>query len=180
MTSADEWDRENPNPMFETEQQMSASPTAETRSPDVRRLESGLNWSGFLTLDNIDAVAGRIRAALAGKRFTFVASNEGLRNYFPEVRTGLEMREVTVSRDGDGRWASFNVSDSYGVWGAQALPPDQQAARDAGSDSKTCVYMRITRGRYDEGRIEIEHYAPIGSRLCWVIAVEAGQGEAGA
>lgn len=154
----------------------------ETKSPDIKRLESDRDWYGYLTLDNCDAVAGRIRSMLAGQRYTWVSCNEGLRDYFPEVRTGQRLRDdVRIDRDtldGGTEWAHISAGDTYGVWGLGTTVPDQKTAHRWAADDKkrkrlTCLH--ITRGRHDGGRIEIEHYAPVGARLYWVIAVEPRQ-----
>lgn len=63
-----------------------------TESREVQRIRSGRDWSGYLTLENFDAVAGRLREMLEGKRYTWVSCNEGLRDFFPEVRPGVPVR----------------------------------------------------------------------------------------
>jgi hypothetical protein len=149
-------------------------------------------WFGHLTLENFDAVAERITAMLTGARFTWVACNSGLGDYFPEVRTGQRMEKLTVHdrktyEDGSTH-AHLTVCDTYGVWGLSTSVPDGKAAYErrerawkaAGEDErrtgewedKRLTQVKIERGRYDAGRIEITHFAPAGHRLYWVIAVE--------
>lgn len=159
-----------------------------TLSPDLRRLASDRYWYGYLTLENLEAVAERIRKLLAGQRYTWVSCNSGLRHYFPEVRTGQELRDrgVTTYRDEEAQYGPFGgitVPDTYGVWGLHTDCPDQQTARrrrghawERASDEQKATdtwddqhltYLHITRDK-----VEIEHFAPIGYRLYWVITVE--------
>jgi hypothetical protein len=168
-----------------------------TRQADLHKLITTPDrpWHGYLTLENFDAVAERIKAMLTGVRYTWVACNSGLRDYFPEVRTGQQMDKLTLSGRKtyeDGPHAHLSVCDSYGVWGLSTSIADDKAAyrrRDeawaaAGEEArasgtwedKRLTWVKIDRGRYDAGRIEITHYAPAGYRLYWVIAVEPEPG----
>jgi hypothetical protein len=51
-------------------------------------------WSDYLTLDNIQDFAERLRALLANKRFTFIAVNNGRgdNNNSPDVRIGQQLQ----------------------------------------------------------------------------------------
>ena len=157
--------------------------STEEKSRDVRNLESDREWHGFLTLDNAEAVAVRLRGLLAGQRYTFVTCNEGLRNGFPEIRTGQRLREgVRCSPYAEGH-VSVHVADTYGSWGVHSSTPDQaaacarqdeawkratpeQQARDTWHD-KNLAYLHF---RHD--RLEMEHFAPAGYRLYWVAVIE--------
>lgn len=165
-----------------------------TRSADLHKLITtpDRQWFGHLTLENFDAVAERISSMLEGRRYTWVACNSGLGDYFPEVRTGQQMDTLTVHErttyeDGSTH-AHLTVCDTYGVWGLSTGVPDDKAAHErrdrawakADEDArrtgewedKRLAWVKIERGRYDEGRIEITHFALAGHRLYWVIAVE--------
>jgi hypothetical protein len=82
--------------------------------------EFNLHWFGMLTVENIEQVADLLRQLLVGKTYTFVTVNELFR-YKPEVRTSQRLKPngdaITATKDETGRFASFSVSDSYGVWG---------------------------------------------------------------
>lgn len=129
------------------------------------------DWSGMLTVENIDQVAERILRLLQGKRYTFVAFNE----IFPdrlEVRTGMRLDPkdatngigVSVYRDesGNGDFAGFNVVDSYGVWG-----PTTTVKEDRYDDDFRNPYIY-----FKEDRVTIAHHAPAGHKLIWVAVIE--------
>jgi len=149
----------------------------EAASRDVQRLGSERDWFGFLTTENAEAVAARLRRLLSGKRYTFVAANEGLRDYFPEVRTGQRLRDDGASAYAfgeDDRWAGVNVQDTYGSWGVHSGAADQAEAHrrahdaaKAGVKDKNLAYLHF---KYD--RVEIEHFAPPGFRLYWLAVIE--------
>lgn len=167
------------------DEQAAAVAAAGAKSHDVRRLESGREWSGYLTADNAGAVAARLRELLDGQRYAFVTVNEGMRDGFPEVRTGMRLRGagVTAYAYADDRWWSVNVQDTYGSWGFHSDAADQAEARKRSSgawDRATEDERRqgkwqdknLARVSLKHGRIEIEHFAPAGFRLYWVAAVE--------
>jgi hypothetical protein len=111
--------------------------STETESPDLKRLKSGRDWNGYLTLENCEAVADRVRRLLEGHRYAWVRCFEEQRGSFPEVRQGLRMRDqgVTTHRstlEDGGDFAGFNVSDTYGVWGAHTSVADQAGVRSLG------------------------------------------------
>lgn len=156
--------------------------TGTAESADLRRLKSGRDWYGYLTLDNFDAVVERIREMLTGHRYTWVSCHEGMRDFFPEVRTGQRLsQDLVVNRERleDGRdWAHLTVGDTYGVWGLSTTVPDQATACQRGED-KSMTRLHFKHGRYDQGRIEIEHHNAYGDRLYWVVSVEVAEDEAG-
>lgn len=153
---------------------------------ELARLASDRDWYGYLTLENLEAVAERFRKLLGGQRYTWVACNSWLRHYFPEVRTGQRVRDggVRVWRPEDGsKFGGITVPDTYGTWGVDASVADQQTARqlrhaawEKASDEQkrtdTWDDQRLTYLHIKHDRIEIEHYAPAGHRLYWVITVE--------
>lgn len=154
----------NPSPQSLPE----AGSTTPESPYDVRALSSGREWFGYLTLENLDAVAVRLRSLIGdGQRFTFVACNEGLGNYRPEVRTSQVARKVEVNRDDDGRSGSIVVVDSYGVWSIHTDAATQREAHQRGEVSFSLAYLHVRRGK-----VEITHRAPVGSLLYWVAAVE--------
>lgn len=166
-----------------------------TESREVQRIRSGRDWSGYLTLENFDAVAGRLREMLEGKRYTWVSCNEGLRDFFPEVRPGMEMEKIVIHDRSDIGYgctmAHLTVCDTYGVWGLDATVPDQktaherrQAAWERASDEarsagrwqdRGMTHIHFDRTRYDQGQLKVEHHNGYGDRLYWVIAVEPEQ-----
>lgn len=133
---------------------------------DVKRLESGREWFGYLALDNLDAVAARITRMIGdGQPYTWVACNEGLGNYRPEVRTSQVARSVRVERGRDTH-GSVIVLDTYGIWAIQTNIADQAAGTRRKPDF-SLTYLKITRSQ-----IQMEHKAPIGARLLWTVAVQ--------
>lgn len=168
---------------------MAAAPddlTTATENPDVRRLRTGRDWSGYLTLDNYEAVAARLRALLTGRRFTTVMSNQGHWNYRPEVRTGerLSTRGVTTHLLGDNdHYGYITFSDGNFAWGLSGHPADQAAARrlrteawEAASEedraSGAWEDQSMVHLSFKQERLEVEHFAPIGYRLYWIFAAE--------
>lgn len=150
------------------------SETAETEmSPDLRRLASGRHWFGYLTLENAEAVAGRIRTMLDGKQYTWVACNE-MGGYRPEVRTGMRLREgvkLSGSTLESGRkMAHITVCDTYGVWGLDTTVANQREAHET-EDRKRLTYLNIEEHRWGD-RIEIEFYSISGNHIWWVATVE--------
>lgn len=145
-----------------------------TNKAEYRRLVDGRDCSGFLALDNFDEVVKRIRSMIGnGQPYTWVAMNEsfGLR---AEVRASMVAETVRTTDDGldDGTPMShLTVSDTYGVWGLSTTARDQAAARDG--DKFNHTYLHFEHTKYGE-KLTIEHNAPAGHRLCWVIAVEGG------
>lgn len=139
---------------------------------DERLKAVDCDWSGDLTIENAPAVAERIRALIgSGQRYTWVAVNE----YFgdrPEVRTGQVAKEVRQDVSGpydDGeRCAHIIVSDTYGSWGLHtgaASTTHARQMRDA--DERDWVLLEFTCNK-----IVMQHHAPAGNRLFWVVAVE--------
>ncbi|GAA2990276.1 hypothetical protein GCM10017559_07850 [Streptosporangium longisporum] len=137
---------------------------------DYRRLAEGCNWFGFLTFDNLDLVADRIRSMIGdGQPYTWVAANEmfGLR---PEVRGGQVATSIRAEQrtlDGGAEYGHLMVVDTYGVWGLHTTAATQDEA--AVKDGRGRTYLLFERGQ-----LVAEHFAPAGHRLCWVIAPEGG------
>jgi hypothetical protein len=156
---------------------MSTAETAETA--DLRRLKSDREWYGYLTLENFDAVAERLRSLLTGRTYTWASTREH-QVRAPEVRTRQRLREgINTSRStlDDGRvMAHLNAADTYGVWGVSTTIPDQKTAYTFARDEKKArrlTEVTFKHGHHDGGRIEIEQYNGYGERLYWVIAVES-------
>jgi hypothetical protein len=141
--------------------------TAFADTVEARRLASEREWFGYLTVENLDAVAARLRRLIGNREpFTWVACNEGLWNYAPEVRTSQVAEKIDVHRH-DG-WSGINVVDSYGVWGLSTRVPDSRAPDlEPGFWSP---YLHFKRGQ-----LHIEHRVLAGHRVLWVIAVEDHQ-----
>lgn len=138
------------------------------------RLTQGWDWSGYLTIENGEAVTERIRSLIGGgQRYTFVAVND-LFGDRPEVRTSQTAKSVEHSFSGpydDGsRCVHLTVPDTYGVWGLHTGAADADAARRMRDDDRRdWVFLEFTHGK-----LAITHYAPSGNRLFWTIAVEDG------
>lgn len=138
-------------------------------------------WYGMLTIDNINEVVTQIKEVIDGKKYTFVAvnmygneNNPGRLVSDVDVRTSQEVRHdkakngqtFTVWFDDESphpRFAGFNVSDSYGVWGLST----RTNSHDYDYEFKN-PYIVI-----DHDKISISHRAPAGHILYWIIAVEA-------
>lgn len=147
---------------------MAETPTDLT-SREVTRIASGLPWEGYLTLANLDAVADRIKQMLGdGRRYTSVYCNEGMREYFPQVRTGL-VAEITVNhRERDGRrYGDITISDGYVSW-LNTDAADQAEAR-ARDEKARPSYVRL-----DWNQIQVTDRAPAGYVYYWVLAPEVG------
>lgn len=137
------------------------------------RTPSQAHWEGWLTLDNLEAVADRIRAMLAGQRYTFVAVN-GLFGDCPEVRTGNALvGGVRVSRhDGFG---GVTWSDSRYVTGLHTFVQTQDEARHLAEDDekrKRLTRVTLDPSFRDPGTLLTEQWTGAGHRLYWVVAVE--------
>jgi hypothetical protein len=157
----------------------------ETDSADLRRLKSGRDWHGYLTLENYEAVAQRLRELLAGHRYTFVAVNSGS-DYRPEVRTGMELRSYGIRShlNDDRTFASIGVADTYGSWGLHAFEvADQKAAHErrnaawakASEDDRRGWQWqdkRLTHAHIKHDRLEVEFFAIAGFRVYWTAVVE--------
>jgi hypothetical protein len=143
--------------------------STDTEPRELRRIRSGADWSGYLTLANLDVVAERLTALIGnGRRFTSVYSNEdSWAHRAPEVRTGQTAKitvtassstghpYITISEDG---WTSWLDTEVQGQAEARALP-----------GKKRPPYLH-----FKWGRLEISDHAPAGNRFFIVFAVEAG------
>lgn len=137
----------------------------------AERLSSGRDWSGYLTLENAEAVADRIRSMIGdGQRYTWVAANEYF-GYKPEVRTSQVATKVSFDSDlkySDGApWAHLNVVDTYGIWGLSADAADEAAA--IAQDKRHRTFLT-----FDHRKLTIDLYAPGGNHMWWVVALEDG------
>jgi hypothetical protein len=146
--------------------------TQEHQPADVRRLTSGHDWYGYLTLTNLDAVANRIRDLIGdGQRYTSVCASEGFLSYRPpEVRTGCVARSITVSRPQveDRRYGIITFHDhalTYFVETAAGVTG--QASARALDERLRPAYLHITHNK-----IEVTSYAPNGDKSYQVFAVE--------
>lgn len=155
--------------MPDTETTQPPEVTDERMPYDLKHLAAdhdGREWWGCLTIENAEALKDRIERMLKGRLYTFVARNDGFLAQCPEVRTSQKMREAHVSCDD---LAHVSVSDSYGSWGILSQIKSRAEGLRLSADE------RRTKGAYvviRHDRIEIEHSAPAGHALFWVIAVE--------
>ena len=131
--------------------------------------EMDLHWYGMLTMQNIEQVCDLLRQLLGGKSYTFVASNEFF-GHKPEVRTSQRLsaqstrREnaISVWHDKEGKRASFNVTDSYGVWGCTTNLSEDEYDPDFNNPHFVFEWNKVT----------ITHRAPAGHLLYWTAAIE--------
>jgi hypothetical protein len=112
---------------------------------------------------------------LDGKKYTFVTVNSFfsrrdptdergflLSTNAPEVRTSQVMAKVSVYHDDDGKYAGFNVSDTYGVWGVSTSATEN--VYDPTFEKPYFVF--------EYNQVRFYHRAPAGNSLVWVIAIE--------
>lgn len=135
----------------------------------AERLKSDRDWYGYLTLENAEAVADRIRSMIGdGQPYTWVAANEYF-GYKPEVRTSQVASKVEFNQDlrlSDGTpWAHLTVVDTYGIWGLHATAADDAAACEADKKDRTVL-------KFGYRKLTIDLYAPGGNHMWWVIALE--------
>jgi len=113
------------------------------------------NFSGDITLDNIKDVAEAIESVLDGKKYAFVASVGG---ECPRVRVNQELTQApSVRYDTEAtppRFAGFNISDTYGVWGVSTSESEKPY---------------IT---FKHGQITIKHKNAYGETINWVIVTQ--------
>lgn len=123
----------------------------------MSRNKYDLHWHGTLTVDNIDNVVDLLKQLLDGKKYTFV-SCYAYKGYKPEVRLHQEIEHKSSTTGNafsiyrhDG-WSSFNVCDTYGVWGQSTFNnPDFIFERD---------------------RVTIESVNGFNEKFYWTIVVE--------
>lgn len=136
---------------------------------NLQRLTDGRDWYGVLTLENLDAVADRIRSMIGdGQPYSWTDVNEGL-GWRPYLRTSQVAEKIDVTRSDldDGRTLGhITVCDTYGVWGIDTLFADQEAAR--GKKERDLTFVSFER----RGQLRITHYAPAGWLMYWLIAPE--------
>lgn len=140
---------------------------------ELPRIRSERDWYGYLTLENFQAIADRIRRLLEDRTYTWVACNEGLGNYRPEVRTGQRASKVEASLLAPDH-GHLKVCDSYGVWGMSTSLPtmgDAYALRSHDAAANRGAYLVFESNRFGQ-QLAIEHFAPAGYRLYWTVAVE--------
>lgn len=145
--------------------------TPAVRNREIQRIASGRDWSGYLTLENFEAVAARLRTMLDGRPYTWVACNEGF-GYRPEVRPGLRMDKVEANLLAPDH-GHLMVRDSYGVWGLSTSWPTRTAVYESGVTCDEAVkrgpHVGFKSDRYGE-QFSAEHFALIGARLFWTVA----------
>lgn len=127
---------------------------------------------GYLTTENIDAVAARLRYMLVGKRCSFVAAHE-FNGWRPELRTSQQLTTINKERGnggievwhehvaGLGEGAGITVSDTYGGWGMSTYVDKEADAKP------TTPYLRIT-----QDQIHITPRSTAGEAIHWLIGLE--------
>lgn len=95
------------------------------------------DWSGTLTVNNIEQVCALLVKLLEGKTYTFIASSEAS-GFRPTVRTKQRLapqdtnskKAISIFYGDNGQYAGFNVSDTYGVWGCNTLTDKDEYDRE--------------------------------------------------
>ena len=134
------------------------------------------NWYGTQTIANTPLIAKRLEKMLTGKRYTFAATNDGFNpnsNIGFEVRTDQRLKDgskVNVWQDKEQdppRFAGFNFSDTYGVWGVST----------SNTDSKYDPTFNAPYWVFEYNQARVTHRAPAGHLLVWVVAVQSDDKE---
>jgi hypothetical protein len=137
-------------------------------SGEVKRVSTDHTWSGYLTLENLQAVADRISALLGnGRRFTTVVSNEGMQANLPEVRTGRVLHTITVHDEREKGIPAGTIvlsADAMSDWTTHA--PDRPAAR-ALERTRRPPHFHITHDT-----VRVTDRVPAGHRTYEVFSVE--------
>lgn len=145
----------------------------ETPSPRLMRLHDDRSWYGWLCLENLDAVAMRLKRMLAGKAFTVVTANS-----YREDEERFSAFDVTTSQwltEPVKQWSSDSPDSRHEgitwitprtVFGLSTTAQTEADAREGGLLNK--VYLNFDS--YAE--LAIDQYAPAGYRLRWVFKVE--------
>lgn len=124
------------------------------------------HWFGVLTISNVEQVADLLRRLLAGKNYTWVATNEGYA-WKPEVRLSQRIKPGWPDKDPitvhqHETWAHLIVCDTYGVWSLSTH------SLDGHYDGKfTDPYFSFERDR-----VTITHRVPAGHLCHWLLVVE--------
>lgn len=144
------------------------SEPAEAPSVDVRALSAGRNWNGYLTVDNTTAVADRLRAMFTGRGFSVVCCNEGMRDWFPEVRPSQTAGQIEACTEPFEGKPAGSILFSHGAylsdWSTQIV--DQDAARTIPPEDRPPYF------RFNRDQVEVTDRVPAGFWVYQVFAVE--------
>jgi hypothetical protein len=120
------------------------------------------HWIGNLTIENVNEVADRLKELLIGKIYTFVSCNE-LDRFKPNVKTGQKLEDNNPIRVWKGDYSTgIHVNDSYGVWGFNTVLHEGEKNEN----------LKVPYIIFEGNQIRIEHRAPGGNILYWVVALE--------
>jgi hypothetical protein len=158
--------------MTSTETSTEATPEAEAeteRPHDVRAITGRATWSGFLTAQNLPAVAERINRMLGGKHFTRVEVFE-YRRFRPDVRPSQRLRGPIKVKSLDSGGAHAVIEDGNYVYFLDARISDQAAARAIADADRADA--RLVRLCFTDTQIQGEEVLPDGKRVYWTFAVE--------
>lgn len=131
------------------------------------------NWFGVQTIENTPLIAERLEHMLTGKKYTFASTNDGFQ---PDSRIGFEVRpdqrlkdttdttnsNVWYDEQTPPRFAGFNFSDTYGVWGIST----------SATNNKYDHTFKAPYWVFEYNQARVMHRAPAGHLLVWVIAVQ--------
>lgn len=148
---------------------------------DVEELAEAYQWEGFLTRENADAVAKRIKSMICnGQAYTFVEVEE-FHQYRPEVQTGVKAHRVEVHSGvypSGPEYCELILHDMRGMsFLASTAVADRREATMVSyggteDSEKSHAYRSLSKIKIEEDQIRIEQYNPAGQRMYWVIALE--------
>lgn len=132
-----------------------------------------LHWNGMLCADTLPDIADRMGDILDGEHFTVVCCNSydetSHRFTAVDVYPSQRLTRPIRSNDGDG-YSALNWSTHRLSMGVHT----RAATQAEGREDKPHGYVHFA---FDPGRIEINHYAPAGYYLRWILAVERHENE---
>lgn len=92
---------------------MTSTPDTAPVPEDIPRIRSPRNWDGWLTIENADAVADRIRSMLAGRYFAFMSESQEAEAKL-RVSCQIAATEYTDGRDHQATGVSVSHPESGG------------------------------------------------------------------
>lgn len=146
--------------------------------PEAPTLTEPLNpyWHGMLCADTLPRVLGLMHQLLDGNYFTLVTANSYDENsdrysaidvWSSQWLTGQGIRDTS-----DRRWTGICWSTPRQSMGLHVRARTVAEAREG----KPHDYIHL---HFEPGCVEIDHFAPAGYRLLWVMAVERHDREDG-
>jgi len=145
---------------------------------DIKELEEAYRWAGFLTVENIEAVAERLRRDFLGRPYTWVTVDEFML-WRPEVSTGRLLEKVIVHKDAhDGRaFGDLTLISNESLSFISTMVADREEALKVhyeGTQGKelTWAAKQLSHITIKDRQVRIEHYNDEGQRMFWTLALE--------